>query len=299
MKYSILFSLLVLCFSGCSSNSASKDDATGEHPRTAVTLTHGTYGVIEQTITLSATTVYRNKSVIAAPVSGFIAEMFVQCGTRVHAGKTLCNLESKEQHALGEKGHNGVIPIKATQDGIVVDVLQQAGNYVAEGTLLCTIVESQSLVFEINVPYEQRKLVRAGDKCTLELPDGTRLPGTVQLPLATMNTVSQSERVTASVSSSLFLPEGLNAKALFPVSQSTEGKSMILPKSAVQSNETFTEHWVMKLVDDSLAIKVPVEVTGSNVAEVAVCSDALSPQDDIILTGGYGLEDGANVVVSK
>ena len=155
----------------------------------------------------------------------------------------------------------------------------------AEGTTLCTIAESESLVFEINVPYEQQQHVRSGDRFTLELPDGTRLPATVQLPLATMNTVSQSERVIASAPSP-FLPEGLYVKALFAVSEPTNGKSMILPKSAVQS-------------DDSTVVKVPVEVVGRNSISIEIVSDSLSPRDNIILTGGYGLENGASVEVIK
>ena len=74
---------------------------------------------------------------------------------------------------------------------------------------------------------------------------------------------------------------------------------MILPKSAVQSDETLTEHWVMKLADDNTAVRVPVEVGNSNASEIEIKSDALSPQDRIILTGAYGLEDGAKVVVTK
>ena len=74
---------------------------------------------------------------------------------------------------------------------------------------------------------------------------------------------------------------------------------MILPKSAVQSDETLTEHWVMKLVDDSTAVRVPIEVGNSNASEIEIKSTALSPQDRIIPTGGYGLEDGAKVVVTK
>lgn len=74
---------------------------------------------------------------------------------------------------------------------------------------------------------------------------------------------------------------------------------MILPKSAVQSDETLTEHWVMKLADDSTAVKVPVEVGNSNASEIEIKSTALLPQDRIILTGGYGLEDGAKVIVTK
>uniref|UniRef100_UPI004028CF2F efflux RND transporter periplasmic adaptor subunit n=1 Tax=Phocaeicola dorei TaxID=357276 RepID=UPI004028CF2F len=246
---------------------------------------------------MSATTAYQNKSVVGAPIPAFITEVLVQPGSRVKAGDILYRIESKEQHALGS-GNRTAIPIQAERDGIVLDVQQQAGSYITEGAVLCSVAEAGSLVFEINVPYEQRRYAYSGSKCMLELPDGTRLTATVHAPLATMNTVSQSERVIARAKTP-FLPEGMNVKAVFTESGSSSDKGMILPKSAVQSDETLTEHWVMKLADDSTAVKVPVEVGNSNASEIEIKSAALLPQDCIILTGGYGLEDGAKVIVTK
>lgn len=298
MKYSIVFLSIALCLAGCGMRNLSENKLSEELPRPAVTLTHGVYGHIERTTTFPATTVYQNKSVVSAPIPGFIAEMSVTAGMRVKAGQLLYKLESKERHAIGGAGDDGIIPIRVTRDGIVLDVQQQTGNYVAEGAALCTIVESESLIFEINVPGERRKEVRNGDKCTLELPDGTSLPAIVRQTLVSMNTVSQSERVIASANAP-FLPEGLRVNAVFSVSPRTDKKGMILPESAVQSDETLSRHWVMKLGGDSTAVKVPVEIVGSNSSEIEVLSDSLSPQDGIILTGGYGLESGSKVAVVK
>ena len=55
----------------------------------------------------------------------------------------------------------------------------------------------------------------------------------------------------------------------------------------------------MKLSDDSTAIKVPVEIGNSNALEIEIKSSALSPRDRVVLTGGYGLEDGAKVFIVK
>ena len=132
----------------------------------------------------------------------------------------------------------------------------------------------------------------------MELPDGTRLDATVHVPLVTMNTASQSERVIARATTH-FLPEGMNVKAIFIANGLSSEKSMILPKSAVQSDETLSEYWVMKLLDDSTAIRVPVEVGNSNTSEIEIKSTTLSMQDRIILTGGYGLEEGAKVIITK
>lgn len=296
MKYQILLLSLILSLSGCGQRDASNENTQEEKPRTAVTLTYATLGGIEKEIILSATTMYQNKSVVSTPIPAFITEVLVQPGSRVKAGQTLYRIESKESHALGNGSH-AVIPIKAERDGIVLDVQQQAGSYVPEGSVLCSVVETESLVFGIDVPYEQQQYARSGNKCTLELPDGTRLTATVHAPLATMNTASQSERVIARAKAP-FLPEGMNVKAVFTENGSLS-KGLILPKSAVQSDEMLTEHWVMKLADDSTAVRVPVEVGNSNASEIEIKSDALSPQDRIILTGGYGLEDGAKVVIAK
>lgn len=297
MKYQIVLLSLITSLSGCGQRDASNGNIQEEKPGTAVTLTHAAFGKIEKEIILSATTTYQNKSVVSAPIPAFITEVLVQPGSRVKAGEILYRIESKEQHALGN-GNHAVIPIKAERDGIVLDVQQQAGSYVTEGTVLCSIAEAGSLVFEINVPYEQQQYARSGSRCVLELPDGTRLTATVHTPLATMNTASQSERVIARAKAP-FLPEGMNVKAVFTENGSSSDKGMILPKSAVQSDETLTEHWVMKLADDSTAVRVPVEVGNSNASEIEIKSDTLSPQDRIILTGGYGLEDGAKVIVTQ
>lgn len=296
MKYQIILLSLIVSLGGCGQRDASNGNIQEEKPGTAVTLTRAAFGKIEKEIILSATTTYQNKSVVGVPIPAFITEALVRPGSRVKAGETLYRIESKEQHALGNGSHTA-IPIKAERDGIVLDVQQQAGSYVTEGTVLCSIAEIESLVFEIHVPYEQQRYAHSGSKCMLELPDGTRLAATVHTSLATMNTVSQSERVIARAKAP-FLPEGMNVKAVFSVSDSSSER-MILPKSTVQSNETLTEYWVMKLADDSTAVRVPVAIGNSNASEIEIESDALSPQDRIILTGGYGLEDGAKVVVTK
>ena len=113
-----------------------------------------------------------------------------------------------------------------------------------------------------------------------------------------MDIASQSEQIIARAKAS-FLPEGLNVKALFTTNSTSASKDMVLPKSAVQSDETLTEHWIMKLSADSTAVKVPVEVVRSNAAEVEIKSGTVSLQDNIILTGGYGLEEGARVTTNK
>ena len=136
-----------------------------EKPGTAVTLTHTAFGKIEKEIILSATTMYQNKSVVSAPIPAFITEVLVQPGSRVKAGDVLYRIESKEQHALGN-GNHAVIPIKVERDGIVLDVQQQAGSYVTEGTVLCSVAE----------PYDrlaQNEQIQLVHRLVMSFPKGS------------------------------------------------------------------------------------------------------------------------------
>ena len=60
----------------------------------------------------------------------------------------------------------------------------------------------------------------------------SKLRATVQAPLATMDEVSQSEKVIATAADAPFLPEGMNVKAVFTSATPTEAV-LLLPKSAV------------------------------------------------------------------
>ena len=83
MKYQIVLLSLIVSLSGCGRRDASNGNIQEEKPGTAVTLTHVTFGKIEQEIILSATTTYQNKSAVGAPIPAFITEVLVQPGSRV------------------------------------------------------------------------------------------------------------------------------------------------------------------------------------------------------------------------
>ena len=273
-------------------------DEGADKPSAEVTITHAVRGSIKEQISFEGTTVYLKKSVVTAPISSFISFASVRPGMRVHAGQLLYKLESKEHHVLGSDVNGGIISVKAPSGGIILDVQQQSGGYVVEGSDLCSIVETNSLAFLINVPYEQNGYAVKGKHCIIELPDGTKLTAAVESPLATIDSASQTEQVMAKAKAP-FLPENMSVKALFPVDCNSKTRNLILPKSALQSDEMLTEYWVMKLSNDSTAVKVPVGVVRSDANDVEIKSGAISTNDRVILSGGYGLEDGARVSVTK
>lgn len=282
---------IAVCLASCTHHTEVSSPASA--PAVNVTLTHISYGNISNDITLSASIAYLNKSVVTAPIAGYIVKVYVQVGDKVKAGQPLCELESKEQHTLASANVPSVI-IRAGQEGVLLNVSQQTGDYVQEGTPLCTLGVESSFVFLLNVPYEASEYVMKGKRCTLVLPDNARLTATIGNPLASMNVVSQTQPVMA-YADAPFLPEGMNVKAVIPTAG--HGLKMILPKKAVQSNEEFTSYWVMKLADDSTAIRVPVKIGNSSADSIEI-EGTLSPDDRIILTGGYALPDSSKIRIS-
>jgi hypothetical protein len=55
--------------------------------------------------------------------------------------------------------------------------------------------------------------------------------------------------------------------------------------------------WVMKLVSDSMAIKVPVTIGQKNDSLVEILQPAFSTTDRILTQGNYGLSDTALVTI--
>lgn len=298
MNKNLLWPLIgAAVLAGCSKPAA---DESVPEPRTSVTLTQATYGSIANEITVSATTAYLKKSVVSAPIAGFIVRGSITPGTKVGGGQPLFTIETKEHRAL--QGVDDIMPagyttVRTGVGGVVTEVTQQPGSYVTEGAPLCTIAETGSLVFELNVPPEQTRYFRTGRRCMVQLPDGTNLQAVIGSPLATMNAESQVQQLVA-YARTKFLPEGMNVRVTVNAG-TPDTRQMLLPKAAVQSDDYLRHFWVMKLANDSTAVKVPVSVGNSNDRYIEVSSPALSTTDRIILTGGYALEDNARVTIVK
>ena len=90
-----------------------------------------------------------------------------------------------------------------------------------------------------------------------------------------------------------------NLIASIPLVKSTSEKALVLPKPAVLGDETQTEFWVMKLINDSTAVKIVVKKGFENNEEVEITILHFLPSDRIILTGNYGLPDTARITIIK
>jgi multidrug efflux pump subunit AcrA (membrane-fusion protein) len=93
------------------------------------------------------------------------------------------------------------------------------------------------------------------------------------------------------------IPE--NLLATVSIIKSRKENTIVLPKEAILSNETQTDYWIMKLINDTTAIKTPVQTGIQDKHKVEILSPDLTPTDKILITGNYGLPDTAIVQIIK
>ncbi|MBK7410010.1 MAG: hypothetical protein IPJ40_19350 [Saprospirales bacterium] len=172
---------------------------------------------------------------------------------------------------------------------------QRQGDFVGEGSMLCTIARNDKIGFRLSVPYEFSNFVHTGTACIIELPDKTRLPGRVAENFQSASATSQTQTFFVKPLKPTLVPEGLNVVVIVQTEQSKQ--ATVLPKSAILTNETMDEFWVMQLLNDSMAVKVPVTLGLTTGDAVEVTSPDFSTTDRILTVGNYGLEDTAMVKV--
>ncbi|MBS1568964.1 MAG: HlyD family efflux transporter periplasmic adaptor subunit [Bacteroidetes bacterium] len=300
MMAALLVGTLPLAGCGAGSDGNASDQAEG---RTPVTVTHVVNGPIRNTVVLNATSRFLRKNTVRSTVTGRVERNFIALGDRVTAGHPLYVVRTKEAEALGTMAARdssfrigGSITINAPASGIVTQMDKQQNDYVSDGDQLAVIADASSSAFVMQVPYELDNNARIGDACTIVLPDSSTVQGTITTRLSMMDGASQTQGFVVKPAGSRVFPEGLAGTVRLTVDRHADAQ--VLPASSVLGNEEMTRFWVMRLIDDSTAVNVPVQRGIVTHDSVEVLKPRFDPGDRFLLTGGYGLADTARVVIT-
>ena len=296
-----LFPIFIIFFS-CKTNSDSEKEIAISVPVTLTSI--DTTGISSYT-DLNATATYIVKSPIKANATGYLDAVNVASNDYVTIGKTLFTLKTREAKVLGNTVNKldpslhfgGAISVKSTSNGFINSVNVQQGNYVQDGDVLAIVNDANSFAIVLSLPFELKKRVKIGDKLIALLPDGTSITTTVQKFMPTVDATSQTQSVILKLNEKHDIPENLIVKVRIPFASTS--KSIALPKAAVLSNETETEFWIMKMINQNTAIKVPIKKGMETSEKVEIVSPILTAKDLILLSGNYGVADTIKVKVVK
>ena len=272
--------------------------------KTPVTVIPLTYKSVTSTVSLPAVATFLNKNIIRATTAGTIDKILITPGEFISKNQLLFAIRTKEASALANSvqtdttlNFKGLINISSHGEGVINSISYQKGDFVQEGDELAIVSDQNSLVFILDLPFELEKYIERNRNCSIILPDKREIRGTITGKLPEMDVLSQTVRYIIRPVSNENLPSNLIAS--INLVKSASEKALVLPKQAVLGNETQTEFWVMKLLNDSTAIKIPVNKGFENNEEVEITSPAFLSSDRILMTGNYGLADTARVTIIK
>jgi len=296
---SFLFSICIMSFilSSCAQKEAKEEEQI--HVVTVKT-TPVKFGDIDNILSFNGKTIYLKKNLVVAPISGYIRKMKVKFGDSVKKGELLFQIQTKENKALESSNavNIGIINVISPSNGVVSILnITTSGAYIVEGASLCTVSENRDVMVQLNLPFEFNSLIKTGTKCRLVLDDDNKFDGTIYQILPTVDEANQTQQILIKPHTNKQLPENLNLEV--EILKARHSKSCLIPRSAVMTNETQTEFWVMKVINNKLALKVPFTKGIENDNTVEAIASGLTISDVVISEGGYGLSDSTVVKVVK
>ena len=300
----LTITIIFIGFSACHSDQASDEESTPD-ATTPVTITNVSIEPIAETIELRATSQFQKKVAIKSNTNGYIENANISIGDEVSLDQLLFTVKTKEASAIENQtilkdtslNFSGILKIKAQKSGIITTLDHQKGDYVQDGDELGIISERSSLVFILEVPFELHSYVKLNDECEIVLSDNQIIKGKISGELPSVDAIAQTQSFVVKPMTDLKLPENLIAK--IRIIKSTKEKAIVLPKTAILANETQTEFWVMKLINDSTSIKIAVKKGIETNDKVEILEPQFNPSDKIIFTGNYGLADTAKISIQK
>jgi HlyD family secretion protein len=271
---------------------------------TPVQITHPAIMDLKDYLKLNANTFFLNKEIIRASFQGYIEKVYKNIGDEVNPGDDLFQVKTKESVAddsmkinIGTNIFTGSVLIKAKTKGILTELNYHNGDLISDGEQIAVVSNPSSLRIRLNVPFEDAQKIKLKQNCVVNLPDGKKLNGVIDKSVPSVDPVSQTQAFLIKLLKYRELPENLNVFVMIPFR--TFKNAIVLPKSSVMTNVTEDVFWIMKLVNDTTAIRIDVNRGIETDSLQQILSPKLSTSDMILSSGSYGLPDTAKVEIVK
>jgi multidrug efflux pump subunit AcrA (membrane-fusion protein) len=271
---------------------------------TPVTIGYPKISDINEYITLNANTIFIKKEIVKASFQGFIEKVYKNIGDKITEGDLLFELRTKD--FIGDKNSylnvndslfKGLIQLRSKSNGVLTELIFNTGEFVSEGEQVAVISNPSSLRINLNVPYQYTDKLNLNTSCEIILPNGKTVTAVIQKIIPQVDPNTQTQSYILAMLKPEYLPENLNVSAQIPISIAKN--SMVLPQSAILSNETLDQFWIMKLLNDSTAIRVDIEKGIENNNYVQIVKPQLNTSDKIIFDGGFGLADTSKIIIKN
>ncbi|WP_027407055.1 efflux RND transporter periplasmic adaptor subunit [Anaerovibrio sp. RM50] len=199
--------------------------------------------------------------------------------------------------AAAETGHNalGYTALVAPAAGVISSVTAEAGQVVGAGQTVLTLVQSNELEIEINVPENRLEDVQLGKTAQISFwaLKGVTAEGSVREISPIADPVSRTYKVRISIPNP---PKGMQLGMTASVKcQESFGNSeggLVLPLSSIYQVNDTSQVWVVDKSTDTVSLKdIKFEEIGDNSVRVM----GLNVGDIVVTAGVHKLRQGQKV----
>ena len=294
--------IILLAAFGCHHEEKTTDE--NAVVRSEVSVVHPQQQTITEYLQFNGVTQFQKKNNIRSTNTGYITSLPFKTGDRIQQGTVFCTINTKEQQALKNISSSDSslskfqkpLSVISNATGVITAINVLQGDYISEGDVLATASEPSSLIVVVNVPYENHQFAKEGSPCELVLSDGKIIATSISGMMPSVETASQSQTYFIRLPEQS-LPENLNVILRIPYKKSVN--TVCIATAAVQTDELQKDFWLMKVIHDSIAVKVPVQTGLRNDSLTEIVSKNISLNDNIISQGAYGLTDSTRVILKK
>jgi multidrug efflux pump subunit AcrA (membrane-fusion protein) len=185
--------------------------------------------------------------------------------------------------------------IKANSDGVVLQRQVSPGDYLQNGGEIITLVAGDKLDIFLELPEKLSSQVAAGTKVQLTARALPQWKGnaTITGVVPTADAASRRQRVRVRLDNPPqgLLP-GMAITGNLQLTANTEG--FVVSRDALTRKQ---DKWLVFAVEDGKAKQMEVEMVADMGQQVAISGNDLQPNQKIVLRGGDGLKDKAEVKV--
>ena len=214
-------------------------------------------------------------------------------------------LAAYNQAAAGAaQGHNalGYASLIAASDGVIAAVSAEAGQVVGAGQTVLTLVQSQELEVEVNLPESRISSVSVGQKVPVAFwsLNSQRTEGTIREISPMADSTARTYRIRISLPqppSGLHL--GMTASAGIGSTDTADGQQeafALLPLAAVYQTGDTPNVWLVNPEDMTLSLK-PVQVEDFSRDKLKVTG--LKTGDIVVTAGVHKLREGILVRLAE
>ncbi len=182
-------------------------------------------------------------------------------------------------------------------DGVVTDRPAYAGDMATAGSPLMTIMDTSRLIARVNVPSDELTFLKKGDPATIRDPDTPdQLQGnvTVVSPALDPNSTTAEVWIEAANRDGGLRP-GMSVETSI-VAESLKG-ALVIPTVAILPTQG-DDPRVMVVDADSVANERRIRIGIQNDGKTQVLN-GLQEGEEVVVQGGVGLEDGAQVSLQR